>query len=296
MPQILFSAPSIKRYETSEFKPEGNSFFAVSITGSACGLKCSHCLGKILSYMKATTTKESLYRFAKGLYSRGGKGLLVSGGSNRNGVVPMRPFLKTLEKIKREFNFKLVAHIGILDKETVAEIKESGIDRVMIDIVGSEDTLRDVCHQKREMADFEETLSILCKYELKVVPHIVIGLDFGKIKGEFNALKLVCKYPIYSLVLVGILPLLSTPMYGIKPPSPEEMKDVFIRARELFPDKPVMLGCTRPMGPHKIKTDIFALSAGLNGIAYPSEGIVSRARDMGYEPQFSEVCCSLYEP
>jgi hypothetical protein len=65
------------------------------------------------------------------------------------------------------------------------------------------------------------------------------------------------------------------------------------RARIRFPQVPVMLGCARPGGRHRRETDRFALLAGLNGIAYPAEGTVAVARELGLTPRFARECCSL---
>ncbi len=104
---------------------------------------------------------------------------------------------------------------------------------------------------------------------------------------------MISQFPVASLVLVGLLPLYDTPMERITPPSPEEMGELFLQARLLFPRTPVLLGYERPAGEHKWQTDLYALKAGLNGIAYPAEGIVGVAQELGLQPIFSPWCCSL---
>lgn len=295
--EIFFFAPTIKRYETEEFTQSCNScyFMPVSITGAGCELNCEHCGRKILKAMKATTTPKALFDYAKEIAKRGAKGMLISGGSTKDGVVPIRPFLPTIARIKQEFGFKIVAHLGILNEETVKEIKDSdGIDTAMMDIVGSNDTLRQVYHLNDVTCkDFENSLQLLCEYEINTVPHVVIGLHYGKIVGEYQALKIISNYKIESLVLVGLLPQAGTKMANVTPPPPDEIGEVFKQARCIFPKTPVLLGCQRPLGKHKLKTEILALKSGLNGIAYPSKGIVTFAKVIGLKPQFSQMCCSL---
>lgn len=295
--KIFFYAPTIKHYESEEFKQSCSKcyFMPVSITGANCELNCAHCGCKILKAMQPTTTPKSLFEYAKEIAKRGAKGMLISGGSTRKGVVPIKPFLKTLSRIKEKFGFKIVAHLGILDEETVQEIKDSGgIDAAMMDIVGCNDTLGEVYHLRDVTTnEFENSLKLLCEYGIKTIPHIVIGLHYGKIIGEYNALKIISRYPVVSVVLVGLLPQLGTKMADVTPPSPDEMGEVFKEARCMFPKIPVLLGCQRPLGEHKLKTEILALKAGLNGIAYPADGIVSLAKKMGLVPQFSQMCCSL---
>jgi len=297
--RIFFYAPSIKHYETGEFKQScGNCYFIpVSITGARCELNCDHCGGKILATMRPTTTPDSLFSYAEKVYNKGAKGMLISGGSDKNGVVLIRPFLPIIARIKQGFGFKIVAHLGILDEETAKKIKDLNcIDVAMMDIVGSNDTLREVYHLKDvTTSDFENSLRLLCEYEINVVPHIVIGLHYGKILGEYNALEVISRYPVKAVVLVGLTPQKGTKMEGITPTSPSEMREVFSYARRIFPKTPVLLGCIRPLGPHKYETEILALKSGLDGIAYPSEGIVNVAYKMGLKPKFSEMCCSLYD-
>jgi uncharacterized radical SAM superfamily protein len=68
---------------------------------------------------------------------------------------------------------------------------------------------------------------------------------------------------------------------------------LFALARARLPGTPVNLGCGRPLGQFKVALDRAAVDHGLNGIAYPAEGIVSYARERGLEPAFHEHCCSL---
>ena len=96
--RVFFYAPTIKRYETEEFQQSCSRchFMPVSITGTSCELNCDHCGRQILRSMKAASTPARLFEYAEGLARRGSKGLLISGGSTRDGVVPIGPFLKTL--------------------------------------------------------------------------------------------------------------------------------------------------------------------------------------------------------
>jgi hypothetical protein len=82
-------------------------------------------------------------------------------------------------------------------------------------------------------------------------------------------------------------------MAGVEPPSLEEIGGFFEVARKMLPATPVMLGCARPMGRLKRDIDRLAVDAGLNGIAYPAEGVVAYARQQGLEPNFVNACCGV---
>jgi uncharacterized radical SAM superfamily protein len=115
--------------------------------------------------------------------------------------------------------------------------------------------------------------------------------------GEENALAMISRYPVSALILVVLMPLINAGMADVKPPSLEEIQRFFWLSRITMQSKRVMLGCARPMGPIKLEIDRAAVEYGLNGIAYPAEGIVDYAESKGLESKFSEYCCSLtWEP
>jgi uncharacterized radical SAM superfamily protein len=111
--------------------------------------------------------------------------------------------------------------------------------------------------------------------------------------GEEHALEMIVRHPPRVMVLVVLMPLSGTPMVGVTPPSLEEIESFFNKARKALPFTPVMLGCARPMGSLKIEIDKLAVNAGLNGIAYPANGIVEYARQAGLRPCFVNACCGV---
>ena len=294
-PFVSFFAPAVKRYSTEEFPACGScSFMGVSITGGECDLQCDHCRAEILKPMPSARTPEKLWEVAQAFRSRGAGGILISGGSNVSGVVPLLPFVETMKRIKTELHMKINVHVGLPTEEIIQGLAYVGIDSAMMDIIGSEETLEKVYHLKKvKVADFERALGRLCEAGVNASPHIVIGLHWGKIIGEFEALRITSQFKIASLVLVALMPAERTPMFSVIPPSPLEMSHVFGQARLLFPKTNILLGCERPIGEHKVFTDILALKAGVNGIAYPAEGVVQMAKQLGLKASLSDMCCSL---
>ncbi|MHB0867551.1 MAG: radical SAM protein [Thermoleophilia bacterium] len=292
---MTFFAPSLKRFETSEFTQGCDcAFIPVSITGSDCQLMCEHCGADILRWMHPATTPEALLSIAEEFSERGARGLLISGGSDAYGEVPLLGFVDTMRRIRNRLGLRIVVHTGLTSSLLAARLADAGVENALIDIVGSRNAIHDVCHLKyASPADYETSLANLIEAGVPASPHVVIGLERGVINGELSALKLISRYPVTSLVLVGLLPLRGTLMASATPPSPEAMGEIFLAARELMPTVPIMLGCERPPGEHKLLTDRLALKAGLNGIAYPAEGIITLARRMGLTPQLSELCCAM---
>ena len=46
---------------------------------------------------------------------------------------------------------------------------------------------------------------------MRVSPHIVVGLHYGRVLGEANALDIVSRYPVEALVLVVVMPFYAAP-------------------------------------------------------------------------------------
>jgi len=162
----------------------------------------------------------------------------------------------------------------------------------MMDVIGAQETVRDVYHLDRGVADFEATLGALCSTRMEVVPHIVIGLHYGHVLGEAHALDIVARHAVHSLVLVVVMPFYGRPgMFAT--PTTRDVGDVFLAARSRLHDRPVLLGCARPAGMHKRVTDAYAVMAGLDGIAFPAEGAVALAKAIGRPFTQQHACCSI---
>lgn len=292
--RIHFFAPSIKHFEIESYHNSPEPFFVpVSITGGKCALNCRHCGRKLLETMIPANMPEKLLDVAKNLAGRGAYGMLVSGGADRNGVVRLEKFAPAIRKITEELGLRVAVHTGIVTRELAEVLAEAGVDSAMLDIIGDDDTIREIYALEASVEDYRGSLENITAVGVPASPHIVIGLHFGEIRGEYRAVDIASEHPPASLVLVAFKPISGTEMDDSPVASPEGIRDVIVYARKKLPGTPLLLGCARPGGPHQVRTDIYAIEAGVDGIAYPSEEAVQLARDKGYEISFSEVCCSL---
>lgn len=289
-----FYAPGLKRWQTSEWTPTNpRRFLPVSVTGPACALSCDHCQAKVLEGMISVRADKDLFALARELRDRGSEGLLVSGGSTRTGGVPLLPHLRHVPRIRAELGMKVIVHSGVVSPRLAAGLAEAGVDGVMLDIIGADETLRDVYHLDLTVADMEASLRLLSHHGLRIIPHIVLGLHYGRFLGERRALEMLTRYPVSTLILVVLVPLTGTPMAHLPPPPVEEVTAFFADARLAAPTTPINLGCARPLGAMKRELDEAAVDLGLNGIAYPADGAIDYARSRGLRPRLFEYCCSL---
>ena len=292
---IRFATPTFREYESSELSGCGkNSFPAFSITAGACALDCDHCKAKILEPMIPATSPEMLDRKVRDLVLlQDLQGFLLSGGSNKRNEIKYERFYPVVEKLKHDFpHLKIAIHSALTDEARAKAMESAGVDTAMMDVIGSEETIREVYHLGRPVEDFEAALAALTATRMEVVPHIVIGLHYGRILGEPRALDIVSRYPVHSLVLVVIMPFYAAPGTFITPET-ADVGRIFLEARRRIPARDVLLGCARPPGMHKRVTDAYAVMAGLDGIAFPAAGAVAVAEMMGRPAQQQHACCSM---
>jgi lipoyl synthase len=293
---LRFYTPSFRAYASDELKGCGRQAFpAFSVTGGACALNCDHCQAAILRPMIAATSPEALERQVRAMAAeRDLGGFLLSGGSNRRNEVPYDRYYPVIERLKRDFpRLRIAIHAALLDAPRARAMEAAGVDVAMMDVIGAQETIRDVYHLDRPVADYEATLAALTATRMEVVPHIILGLHYGRMLGEARALDIVASAPVAALVLVVVMPFYAPPERPFRTPEPEEIAEVFLAARRRIRHAPVQLGCARPAGAHKMRTDAYAVMAGFDGIAYPAAGIVALARAIGRPVLQEHACCAV---
>jgi len=245
-----------------------------------------------LNTMHPAATPEKLIEVCKELKERGATGCLISGGCLPNGSVPLNKFTDAIGQIKRELGLTVFVHTGIVDFETARALKKARVDAALIDIIGSDETIREIYNMNVTVKDYEKSLEAFEKAGLVFVPHVIVGLDYGKLKGEMNALEMVSKHDPSALVIIAFMPIHGTKMQNTQPPKPLETAKVLATARLMLPATPLVLGCMRPRGTNRTETDILAIKAGVNAIAFPVEEAIEYAETHNYEATFSPVCCA----
>ena len=290
--KIRFYAPSFVYYKSKYFRSSPNAFPSISITGSSCALKCKHCNGKVLDTMVPAMTPEALFSLCVNFKKDGAVGCLISGGCLPNGSVPIDNFIDIIAKIKKELGLTIVTHTGVIDFSTAKRLKGAGVDAALIDIIGSNETIREVYRLDVNVADYERSLRAFHSSGIPFVPHVLVGLHYGKLKGELESLKMISKYSPSAVIIIAYMPIRGTPMENVSPPEPEDIVKILVSARLLMPETPLVLGCMRPKGEHRKRTDMLAVRAGVNAVAFPVKEAIQLAESLKLEISFSPICCS----
>ena len=292
--ELTFSIPGTVSYHDNTFSSQKDHFAAISVTGNHCDLRCGHCQGKLLESMIAAEDPETFFQVADRLRFNGAQGILVSGGANLNGEVPLKKFIPSIRELKEKTpQFKVIVHTGLIRREMAKELKDAGIDQILFDVIGDDDTIREVYHLNKRVEDYEETLRMLKEVGHRLAPHIIIGHHFGEIKGEWRALEMVTRVGVDTIVLVILKTLLPVEKNHLKVPKPDETSRISAIARILNPKIPIRMGCIRPAHLSKAEMEKGFILSGVNTIAYPLQGTIDYAKEIGLKTKFVEMCCSL---
>jgi len=290
--ELTFSIPGAVSYHDGALPFQKDRFAAISVTGAHCDLHCSHCKGKLLESMIPAKDPETFSQIVNQLRSRGALGVLVSGGANHDGEVPLEKFVPSIKEIKEKNpSFKIIVHTGLIKRNMAKDLKDAGVDQILIDMIGDGETIREVYHLDRRVEDYEETLSMLKEIGHRLAPHIIIGHHFGEIRGEWRALEIITRVGVETIVLVILKPLMGKDQF--RTPTPEETSKITAIARILNPFTPIRMGCIRPAHFSKPEIEKGAIDSGVNTIAYPLQGTIDYAKEIGLQTRFIEMCCSL---
>lgn len=270
----------------------GGKFPPVSITGTWCALNCKHCEKHYLKHMIPAPTPSKLLEICLKLHEKGARGVLISGGYAKNGYVPLENFVDVLKQVKRETNLIINVHTGLIPLKLAEKLAKAEIDYVSIDIVGNTSTIKEIYQINKTPKDYQKALKNLEEAGIKrIAPHICIGLHYGKIKHELNALKIISTIKPSTIVLIALKPTPKTPIQNVQPPTPQTIAAITAITRILFPKTPIALGCMIPGGKQKTKAQILAVKAGANKLTTPTHQTQKQLTKQKYKLKYHETCC-----
>ena len=281
---------NINFYYTSNYFP------AISVTGPKCALNCKHCGRIMIKRLTPATTPEQLVKTCLEFHRHGSTGALITGGCTLEGKVPIHPFLDAIKEIKEKTDLILIAHTGIVTYDEAKALNEAEIDGVCVDIVGSKETSREIYGIELCPKDYIKTLKALKKAQIKnISPHVCVGLHYGKLMHELNALEIISHITPTNVVIIGLTNLVGTPMEDIRINSGDLIR-ILCLARIKFPDSYISLGCARGKGEIRAEIDKLAVQAGVNNVAVPTPAAYDEAKRLNLEIREFNACCAVLPP
>lgn len=258
---------------------------SVSLTGPDCALDCAHCGGHYLRAM-ATLSEALEGRTARAARA---KSFLVSGGCLAGGTVPFMSRLPQLRMLKSRG--RLNFHTGLVGDDE-AQALAGLADAVSLDVVGDNATIREVLGLDRTVGDYRRALKALRRY-VRVVPHILVGLHGGVLRGERAAVDMAAAEGAEEMVFIVLIPTPGTRLARCSPPIAEEVATLIAETRVSHPAVSLGLGCMRPGGTYRLRLDPLAVRAGVQQVVQPSPPAVRAAAELGLTVTWSEECCVL---
>ncbi len=263
-------------------------FPSISVTGEYCALRCKHCNAHYLKGMLPVTTPEKLVEFAKRNEDKI-NGFLLSGGSSPHGKVPLKRFVKAVRWIRENTDLMVNIHTGIIDDEDMDYLEEMEPHHISFDVIGSTDTIREVIGINRTSEDYFHALHLLDESHLNYSPHIIAGLHYGKILGEYKAIEEIRNLRRFSnIVLLVLVPTRGTPMQNVKLDK-KSILEFFNHMLDIFPPQKIVLGCMRPRDFHDI--ELLCMKKRCKGIVIPSLNTLKMMHRMKMEIVRKDLCC-----
>ncbi len=268
-------------------------FPSISVTGESCELGCAHCNHHYLRHMIPALNPDQLYSLCLNLNREGAVGCLISGGSNIEGYVPLEPYVDAIKRIKMDTDLVLNVHTGLLSWNLARGLSEAKIDVASIDVVGDNETITGVYGLNKTVDDYAKALDNHSRAGIKhIVPHICVGLNFGKIGGEIRALKMIERINPEILVFITLIPTRGTLMEKVTPPKPKTVVKIMAIARLMLRKPSISLGCMRPGGMRRRKLDSLALNV-VDRIAVPTPEVLKEAEKYELKIEEFNSCCAL---
>lgn len=266
---------------------------SVSLTGTACALNCSHCNGKYLQHMLAFYKIQNNAKLASGCWNKNITSLLISGGSDKNGKVPILAHLALLKKLFK--HYELNAHVGLLSEKEIEKFKNI-FSAVSFDFVADNKVIKEVYHLDKTVEDYIKSYKSIQKH-LPVFPHLTLGLYKGHLSQEsweYEALRILIEELKSLVVVLNIfIPTFGTAYARYQPPKIKETEMFFKYARTKYPKTKFHLGCMRPKGKYRIKVDKLAVKYKFNRIVQPTKPSRMLAEELGYCIKEKYECCVL---
>ena len=259
----------------------GNDFPSVSVTGTRCDQMCEHCRGVHLRGMIPVANKEEFSDLAQSLISKGCTGLLLSGGCDANGSVPVPSYADAVSGVSKDLLVNV--HAGFVTKDEAERLAGSGISCFSVDVHQDAGEMRTVLHLDRDPKDYSELLDILIGTGVKVVPHLTVGFGYNDLALSAD---LVASKGLKDVVLLSMMPTEGTIIE-----EPVITEDAVMDAVSILQEKglDVILGCMRDRSLRGLERR--CIQAGVMRLANPSADTLKWAEENGYRVEKKRMCC-----
>jgi hypothetical protein len=239
--------------------------------------------------MAPALTDDALIETCRRLRDEGAIGVLLSGGSARDGsILNLRERVEAIRRVKAETGLLLNIHPGLMDEATAGALAPV-LDFVSLEIPSTA-AIHSVFGLNATTEDYVATYHRLRSAGMHVVPHVAVydGTEAWLLEPLAGV-----PHP-ETIVVIIFAPTRGTPMAEAAPPTPAMVGNVIGRISGMFPDTEIALGCMRPRGKElRVALELAALDAGATRMELPSRSTLEIAQSRGYGVVQYDTCCAL---
>ena len=213
------------------------------------------------------------------------KGMLISGGCDADGQVPIFNYLEIIKNIKGNIDILINIHTGFIALDNIPKLRDIGIDIISFDVIGSPDVVKKIYGLDIGPDYFSKALAAFKENGLRLVPHVTAGLDSGNDSGEEAALEMIYTHRPDFVVINALM--------SAECDSIQRFIEVLHMARDILPDDTAIgIGCMRPRG--EIINAALVDELGIVSIAMPSKKLLADLRAMGADIAEKDGCCAFF--
>jgi uncharacterized radical SAM superfamily protein len=260
----------------------GRDFPAASVTGVRCDEMCEHCKAHHLSGMRPIDGPDELLHLAHRIKDANGTGMLVSGGCDIGGTVPLEGCIDAIREASA-MGLQINVHAGFIGKAEAEALVSAGVACFSVDIHQDPDIIGGILHLRRDPSEYAELLAVIKAAGGCVMPHVTVG--FGRadliLSGE-----LIAKAGLKEVVLLTVMPtpgtMVEESVIGL---------DGVVAAVDALRGLglEVTLGCMRDRSINGL--EIACIEHGVKSIANPAPATVRWVKENGYTVKTVKTCC-----
>jgi len=234
--------------------------------------------------MKDVSGDGVLFHAVNEMITSGAEGMLVSGGCDVNGSVPV---MKALNEIRyaHENGLKINVHTGFITKEDAEQLVNAGVDAFSADIHQDIAVIKNILHLDVPESAYSDMLNNIISAGGLPIPHLTVG--FGT-KDMISSAELVLSKGIKDVVLLALIP-----TKGTITENNLITEDPVLDSVRLLMDMGlnVTLGCMRPRSHRNLEKR--CIEAGVRKIANPSRSTLEWAKERGMRVTEKRTCCCI---
>jgi len=227
---------------------------------------------------------SGIIRLADGLAASGGTGMLLSGGCDIFGRVPIMKMNDAVRYAAGK-GLKINVHTGFISERDAERLVSAGVTAFSVDVHQDPDIIRNVLHLDVDASAYADTIDNILNAGGRPVAHLTVGFGTTDLMMSADLIK--------SKGLKDVILLALVPTKGTITEDSLVSEDAIVDSAKMLMDMglSVTLGCMRPRVHRDL--EVKCIQAGVMRIANPSRGTILWAAENRMSIVEKRTCCCI---